>query len=223
MKLTADLVAASPSYINAIKEYELDLSNNHITQLENLGSTRNLYDALNICTNTVRVLGNFPSLPRLLSIYASDNRIASIDRSIATAIPNIRTLVLTGNDLHELTDLEPLKELMQLEHLSVAGNPVASVQYARLWCVWRFKMLKVLDFERVTEKERNEARELFEVDGELTALAGDVLAVQQTNTFVPGEGLEEETVDLDKQQTISELKARIRSEMAQIEAMDEYI
>ncbi|KAJ2706218.1 hypothetical protein H4S00_007097 [Coemansia sp. D1744] len=84
-------------------------------------------------------------------------------------------------------------------------------------------MLKVLDFERVTEKERKEARELFEVDGELTALAGDVLAVQQTNTFVPGEGLEEETVDLDKQQTISELKARIRSEMAQIEAMDEYI
>ncbi|KAJ2501717.1 U2 snRNP complex subunit [Coemansia sp. RSA 1972] len=224
MKLTADLVAASPSYINAIKEYELDLSNNHITQLENLGSTRNLYDALNLCTNTVRVLGNFPSLPRLLSIYASDNRIASIDRTLASSIPNIRTLVLTGNDLRELSDLEPLREFTQLEHLSVVGNPVASVQWARLWCVWRFKALKVLDFERVTERERKEAQKVFETNGELSALALDILAVQQTNTFVPGEGLEEEeTVDLDKQQSIAELKARIRSEMAQIEAMDEYI
>ncbi|KAJ2662071.1 U2 snRNP complex subunit [Coemansia sp. RSA 1199] len=222
MKLTADLVAASPSYINAIKEYELDLSNNHITQLENLGSTRNLYDALNICTNTVRILGNFPSLPRLLSIYASDNRIASIDRAIATSIPNVRTLVLTGNDLRELSDLEPLREFAHLEYLSVAGNPVASVTYARLWCVWRFASLKVLDFERVTEKERKEALELFEVEGELSALALDILAVQKTNTFVPGEGLDE-PVDVDKQQNIAELKARIRSEMAQIEAMDEYI
>ncbi|KAJ2449134.1 U2 snRNP complex subunit [Coemansia sp. RSA 2336] len=224
MKLTADLIANSASYINAIKEYELDLSGNHITLIENLGATRNRYDALNLCNNTIRIVGNFPELTRLQSLYAADNRISTIENGLATTLPNLRTLVLTDNQIQNLVDLEPLRELQELESLSLMSNPVMTKPNARLWCVWRFKALKILNFERVLLKERQEAQELFESSGQPTKLAQSILAMEQStveNTFVPGEM--EVPQDPAKQQSIAELKARIREEMAQVAAMEEFI
>ena len=40
VKLTADLIGRSPYYINAIREQELDLRNNKISAIENLGATK---------------------------------------------------------------------------------------------------------------------------------------------------------------------------------------
>ncbi|KAJ2716957.1 U2 snRNP complex subunit [Coemansia spiralis] len=235
MRLTAVFLSKSPSYINAIKEHELDLSGNHITLIENLGATRDLYDAINFCNNSIRTLGNFPNLQRLQSLYVADNRIASIERDLAACLPNIHTLVLTNNDLAELADLEPLRALSQLRHLSLASNPVMHKPHARLWCVWRMAdSLLVLNFERITLAERTEAKRLFEAPGGgLSDMAKGILAVESaastTNTFVPGEGLgssagqPEAGVDADKQESIAELKARIREEMAQVAAMEEFI
>ncbi|KAJ2610372.1 U2 snRNP complex subunit [Coemansia sp. RSA 1365] len=230
MKLTADLISNSPTYINAIKEFELDLSGSHIALVENLGATRDLYDAINLCNNTVRILGNFPNLQRLQSIYIADNRVSSIERELATHLPQLHTLVLSNNDIAELVDLEPLREFKELQYLSLVNNPVAFKPYTRLWCIWRFSdSLRVLDFERITLAERNEARKLFEIpNGGLSDLAKSILEIESNNakTFVPGEGLEMEqsdTMDIDKQQSIAALKARIREEMAQVEAMEEFV
>ncbi|KAJ2764941.1 U2 snRNP complex subunit, partial [Coemansia nantahalensis] len=189
MKLTAVFLSKSPSYINAVKEHELDLSGNHITLIENLGATRDLYDALNFCNNSIRVLGNFPELQRLQSIYIADNRVASIERDLAACLPNIHTLVLTNNDLAELVDLEPLRAFSRLRHLSLASNPAMHKPHARLWCVWRMpSSLLVLNFERITLAERQEAKRLFEAPGGggLSDLARGILAIESaTNTFVP--------------------------------------
>ncbi|KAJ2881247.1 U2 snRNP complex subunit [Coemansia aciculifera] len=238
MKLTADLIASSPSYINAIKDRELDLSSNNIAVIENLGATRDLNDSLNLCHNNIRVLGNFPTLDRLQCLYLADNRIAAIERDLAQFFPRLRTLVLTNNDIGDLVDLEPLKEFGELEILSLVNNPVMSKKDARLWCVWRLASLRVLDFERVKQGERDEAKRLFEAkDGALTDLAKSILDVKSSapsvaNTFEPGEGLdlgsgavakEMTAEEIQKEQSISELKAKIRDEMAQVEAMEEYI
>ncbi|KAJ1866514.1 hypothetical protein LPJ78_001775 [Coemansia sp. RSA 989] len=224
MKLTADLIANSPTYINAIKEYELDLSGNHIALIENLGATRNLYDSLNLCNNTIRIVGNFPELSRLQSLYIADNRVSTIENGLAQTLPNLRTLVLTDNQIQNLVDLEPLRELEMLESLSLMSNPVMTKPNARLWCVWRFKSLKILNFERVLQKEKQEACELFGSPKQPTKLAQGILAMEQSkveNTFVPGEM--EAPEDPAKQQSIAELKARIREEMAQVAAMEEFI
>ncbi|KAJ2813097.1 U2 snRNP complex subunit, partial [Coemansia sp. 'formosensis'] len=193
MKLTADLVASSPSYINAIKDRELDLSSNNIAVIENLGATRDLNDSLNLCHNNIRILGNFPTLDRLQCLYLADNRIAAIERDLAQFLPRLRTLVLTNNDIGDLVDLEPLKEFGELEILSLVNNPVMSKKDARLWCVWRLASLRVLDFERVKQGEREEAKKMFEAkDGGLTDLAKSILDVKSSapsavNTFEPGE------------------------------------
>ncbi|KAJ2158808.1 U2 snRNP complex subunit [Coemansia sp. RSA 552] len=239
MKLTADLIGSSPTYINAIKEYELDLSGNHIGLIENLGATRDHYDSINLCNNTVRILGNFPEFGRLQSLYIADNRVASIEKGLASCLPNLHTLILTNNDIAELVDLEPLRELSELRFLSLTNNPATFKPHARLWCIWRLSSsLRVLDFERVTQAERGQAKALFETaDGGLSDLAKNILAIESvatTNTFVPGEGLgagqepgadegDGAAMDEDKQQNIADLKARIREEMAQVEAMEEFI
>ncbi|KAJ1734915.1 U2 snRNP complex subunit [Coemansia biformis] len=235
MKLTAGFLSKLPTYINAVKEHELDLSGNHITLIENLGATRDLYDAFNFCNNSIRILGNFPELQRLQSIYIADNRIASIERDLVACLPSLHTLILTNNDLAELVDLEPLKPFTQLRHLSLASNPVMHKPHARLWCIWRMSdSLLVLDFERITMAERKDAKKLFEVQGGgLSDLAKSILAIESAaaNTFVPGEGLagtaagsqQDAGMDVDKQESIAELKAKIREEMAQVEAMEEFI
>lgn len=43
VKLTADLIGRSPFYINAIREQELDLRNNKISAIENLGATKVIF------------------------------------------------------------------------------------------------------------------------------------------------------------------------------------
>ncbi|KAJ1900531.1 U2 snRNP complex subunit [Kickxella alabastrina] len=243
MKLTADLINNSPTYINAIKDRELDLSGNQISLIENLGAARDLNDSLNLCDNSIRVLGNFPTLKRLHSLYLADNRIASIERNLAEYMPNLQTLVLTNNDISDLVDLEPLRNMERLEIVSLVNNPVMRKPHARLWCVWRLSSsLRVLDFEKIGQNERNEAKRLFE-DGKggISELAKSILAIESvaaaSNVFVPGEGLdavlggeqqqhqeaEKSAEDIQREQSIAELKARIREEMAQVEAMEEFI
>lgn len=52
------------------------------------------------------------------------NRINSIQPTIANYIPNLKTLVLTSNNFAELADLDPLKLLPKLTHLSLLDNAV---------------------------------------------------------------------------------------------------
>ncbi|KAJ1998618.1 U2 snRNP complex subunit [Coemansia thaxteri] len=238
MKLTADLISNSPTYINAIKDRELNLSDNNIAVIENLGATRDLNDSLNLCHNCIRILGNFPTLARLKCLYLADNRIAAVERDLSQFLPNLHTLVLSNNDVGDLVDLEPLRLFDSLEILSLVNNPVVSKTNARLWCIWRLSSsLRVLDFERVTLAERQEAKRLFETkDGAYTDLANSILSVKSSapaptaNTFEPGEGLdlaasskEKTAEELQKEQSIAELKAKIRDEMAKVEAMEEFI
>jgi len=60
--------------------------------------------------------------------------------------------VLTNNDIAELGDLEPLKELKHLTYLSLIGNPVREKKYYREWLAWRIPSLRVLDFQKIREK-----------------------------------------------------------------------
>ncbi|KAJ1876504.1 U2 snRNP complex subunit [Coemansia sp. RSA 1722] len=242
MKLTADLISNSPTYINAVKDRELDLSNNNIPLIENLGVTRDLNDSINLCDNNIRVLGNFPALGRLHALYLANNRIVSVEKNLAQFVPHLQTLVLTNNDIADLVDLEPIARLEELEILSLVNNPVMRKPNARLWCIWRFSStLRVLDFEKIGHNERTQAKALFEnASGELSDLAKSILAIESSapsssNVFVPGEGLdqiagqgqqqqhEKTEEEIEKERNITELKARIREEMASVEAMEEFI
>lgn len=70
------------------------------------------------------------------------------------SVPNLTSLSLANNNISELGDLEPLKDLKKLKYLNLIGNPVKERKWYREWLVWRLGSLRVLDFQRIRDKVR---------------------------------------------------------------------
>ncbi|OBZ79857.1 U2 small nuclear ribonucleoprotein A' [Grifola frondosa] len=161
MKLTPELIQSVPSTLNPAKERQLDLRGYTIPAIENLGITKDQHDCIDFTDNSIVVLGNIPLLRRLRTLLLANNRIASISPSLHLSMPNLTTLVLTNNNIAELGDLEPLKDVRSLKYLSLLGNPVQEKKWYREWLAWRIPGLRVLDFQRIRDKERQSAKTLF--------------------------------------------------------------
>ncbi|KAI0044381.1 L domain-like protein [Auriscalpium vulgare] len=171
MKLTPELIAQAASALNPVKERQLDLRGYKIPAIENLGVTKDQHDAIDFTDNSLVVLGNLPLLRRLHTLLLANNRITSISPSLHLSAPNLTTLVLTNNNIQELGDLEPLREVKGLKYLSLLGNPVREKKWYREWLAWRLPGLRVLDFQRIRDKEREVAKGLFLTgDGLLNSL-----------------------------------------------------
>lgn len=59
----------------------------------------------------------------LLNVFYSISRLSD---TLHECLPNINTLILTGNNLQELCDLDALTHLPKLEAMSLLMNPVAT-------------------------------------------------------------------------------------------------
>ncbi|KAF8446153.1 L domain-like protein [Boletus edulis BED1] len=172
VKLTPELLAQASSATSPIRERQLDLRGYKIPAIENLGVTKDQHDAIDLTDNSITVLGNLPLLKRLRTLLLANNRVSSISSSINLSVPNLTTLVLTANSISELGDLEPLKELKHLKYLSLLGNPVREKKWYREWLARRIPSLRVLDFQRIRDKERQTGKSLFlTAEGLPTALA----------------------------------------------------
>ncbi|KDR84845.1 hypothetical protein GALMADRAFT_233265 [Galerina marginata CBS 339.88] len=183
MKLTPELLAQVTSQPNPLKERQLDLRGYKIPAIENLGVTRDQHDAIDFTDNAIVTLGNLPLLKRLQTLLLANNRIQNISPSIHLSVPNLQTLVLTSNSISELGDLEPLKELKHLKYISLLGNPVREKKWYREWLAWRIPGLRVLDFQRIRDKERAQAKSLFvTAEGLPTALATTISTTVSTHS-----------------------------------------
>jgi U2 small nuclear ribonucleoprotein A' len=183
VKLTPELLGQAPSALNPTKERQLDLRGYKIPVIENLGVTRDQHDAIDLTDNSIITLGNLPLLKRLRTLLLANNRISAISPSIHLSVPNLTTLVLTNNNVSELGDLEPLKELKGLKYLSLMGNPVREKKWYREWLAWRLPALRVIDFQRIRDKERQVAKSLFlTAEGLPTALATSISTTVSTHS-----------------------------------------
>ncbi|QRW27186.1 COP9 signalosome complex subunit 6 [Rhizoctonia solani] len=192
MKLTPEVLAAAQSYINPLKDRELNLRGHKIPAIENLGVTHDQHDTIDFTDNALTSLSNLPRLHRLHTLLLASNRISHIAPSIATSAPRLRTIVLTNNLITELADLKPLGTLKHLEFLTLLGNPVREKKNYREWVIWTCaSSLRVLDFQRIKDKERKSCKALFvTAEGLPTALATSIeeaASAQPTGlTFTPG-------------------------------------
>jgi len=182
VRLTAELILTSPSFVNPLKQRELDLRGNKIAQIENLGASEDQYDVLDFSDNDITRLEGFPLLKRLSTILLNNNRVQTIEEGLGSKIPNLEALILTNNRLENLADLDALVELKKLHSLCLMKNPVTRQKHYRLYIIHKIPTLRTLDFQKVRLKERQEATVLF--GGE----AGEKLKAEiiKTKTFVPG-------------------------------------
>lgn len=161
VRLTADLVVRSPQCLNPLKERELILRGNKIPAIENLAVTMDGFDAIDLSDNEVRRLDNFPRMKRLSALFINNNHLVRIGSELGEALPNLQTLMLTGNKLQNLFDLEPLSKLTKLTMLSLLGNPVVRQPHYRLFVISTIPSLKILDFRKIKAKDRIEANKMF--------------------------------------------------------------
>ncbi|KFO83304.1 U2 small nuclear ribonucleoprotein A', partial [Buceros rhinoceros silvestris] len=157
-----------------------------IPVIENLGATLDQFDAIDFSDNEIRKLDGFPLLRRLKTLLMNNNRICRIGENLEQALPSLTELVLTNNNIAELGELDPLSTIKTLTYLSILRNPVTNKKHYRLYVIHKVPQVRVLDFQKVKLKERQEAEKMFK--GKRGAqLAKDI--ARRTKTFNPGAGL----------------------------------
>ena len=142
----------------------------------------------------IKRIGNFEGFTNLEVLWLNDNELEEITgldanfRIKELAVQNNRLLTLQGSlkqfkfltlldlennnlrDLHEV--LAHLEHFNFLKTLTLRGNPCChDTKDYRLHVVHRLPWLHLLDYEAVTERERQEARRLFRVTGSNLGLA----------------------------------------------------
>ncbi|KAH9908643.1 L domain-like protein [Xylariomycetidae sp. FL2044] len=182
MRLTAELLHNSPSWLNALKERELELRGHRIPAIENLG-VAGPQDAIDFVDNDIQVLGNFPLSPRIQTLLLARNRVSAIQPTLASSIPNLTNLQLESNNLAELADLDPLGTFPRLTHLVLRDNPVTKKENYRYWVLWRCPAVRFLDYQKVKLAERQQAEELFGTAEAPTELASKIMGIKSKMTF----------------------------------------
>jgi len=188
MRLTADLIRGAPAYINPLKERELSLRGYKISKIENLGVTEDQYDVLDLSDNEILKLENFPLLQRLHAILLNNNRLCRISKGLGEFLPRLVTLILTGNKITNLEDIDNLAELPRLTHLSLLNNPISKQDHYRLYVIHKLPKLKLLDFRKVKPSERKEAEKKFG-PSTVGGKPKENKMKSQAKTFVVGDGI----------------------------------
>jgi len=162
-RMTAELIAAAPAYINPLHEREINLRGYKIPAIENLGVTEDEYDVIDLSDNDLVKLDNFPLLAQLHTLILNNNRINRIAATIATSLPNLTHLILTNNAIASHTALAPLHHLPHLSNLSLRLCPITRVHEYRLLVLHVLPKLRVLDYQKVKERERKDSRDRYGV------------------------------------------------------------
>lgn len=161
MRLTPDVVAEAPQRLNCLGSRELILRDLAIPAVENLATARDGFDIIDLSANAIASLGAecFPPFPRLTTLYVGSNRIRRIHRGLADSLPNLEILVLTGNVISSVDDLNltELARFKKLYTLSYLDNPVASDSTVRSLLIHQIPTLRFINFARVTRAERQAA------------------------------------------------------------------
>lgn len=200
MRLSADVLSQAEQRSNPLNERELVLRGLGIDSIEHLGATRDLFDAIDFTDNRLTRLENFPRLARLSTLFLAGNILDAVDgKNLVRNVPNIRELVLTDNrigGLHEIGNIAT--GCRKLEFLTLVGNPVTRRQHYRLYTIYKIPTLKVLDFVKVKQAERDRAGRLAkssagaalegDVEAEAREAAKSTSSMTTTRTFTPGEG-----------------------------------
>ena len=160
---------------------------NKIGAIENLGATQNQFDAIDLSDNEIVKLEGFPPLKRLHTLLLNNNRIARVGKNLEEQVPMMSCLILTNNRLNNLADVDPLSGLKHLKNLSLMGNPVTKKSNYRLYVVFKLPQLKVLDFRKVKQAEREKAAATFRGSAtDATEANGGSRKRKKAGTFEPG-------------------------------------
>lgn len=126
MRITAELLSSVEQRTNPLGDRELVLRGLGIATIENLGITKDAFDAWDMTDNRITVLGNLPQVPRLKTWLLSGNNVETVEmENLSRNAPNVCHLTLCQNRISSLAEVQKLgQSFPKVEFLSLVGNPV---------------------------------------------------------------------------------------------------
>jgi len=163
MRITADLITKCVAYMDPLNNFHLDLRGYKIPFLENLTATNDQFGTIDLTDNEIVTLESLPQLLRLHTLLLANNRITKIDEEFSAMCPSLESLILTNNKLASLNEISKLAKSCgnSLVRLSLVGNLVSQAPHYRAFVIFKLPKLRVLDFQKVSQKERAAATKLF--------------------------------------------------------------
>lgn len=153
----------APAYTNALRTEELLLRGSHISSCKELADLPDRYDVLDLTHNDLdRLTGEFAELRRLSGLLLAHNKISLVAEDFGLRVPRLEMLSLAHNEVSDVAQLQFLRHLPRLQHLSLEGNPITEnlVDYRDRVVALQPK-LRFLDYERVREADRQRAVQKF--------------------------------------------------------------
>ena len=161
VKLTSEVISKGFQYMNVSKEYELSLRGFKIMEIQNLSATNDQFACINLTDNSISEVNYLPQLKRLKTLMLINNRISKIEKDFAINCPFLTNLVLTNNKIADFEQIDNIASCKSLEKLYLVDNMVTKMKNYRLYVIYKIPTLRILDYQRVTKKEREEAIKKF--------------------------------------------------------------
>ncbi|XP_068270352.1 centriolin isoform X1 [Nyctibius grandis] len=141
----------------------LNLSNNQIEKIEKLDKLMKLRE-LNLSCNRISKIEGIEHMQNLQKLNLAGNEIEHIPVWVGKKLRSLRVLNLNQNTVSSLHDIAKLKPLQDLTSLFLADNPVVSLPHYRLYTIFHLRALENLDGQPVTNHDRQEALERFNLE-----------------------------------------------------------
>ena len=161
VKLTSEVISRGFQYMNVSKEYELSLRGFKIMDIQNLSATNDQFACINLTDNSISEINMLPQLKRLKTLMLINNRISRIENDFAINCPFLTNLVLTNNKISDFQQIDNIASCKSLQKLYLVDNVVTKMKNYRLYVIYKIPTLRILDYQRVTKKEREEAKKKF--------------------------------------------------------------
>ena len=161
VKLTSEVISHGYQYMNVMKEYELSLRGFKIMNIQNLSATNDQFSCINLTDNSISEINILPQLKRLKTLMLINNRISNVEKDFAINCPFLTNLILINNKISDFQQIDNIATCKSLEKLYLLDNIVTKLKNYRLYVIFKIPSLRILDFQRVTKKEREEAFNKF--------------------------------------------------------------
>ncbi|NXN96732.1 CNTRL protein, partial [Rhinopomastus cyanomelas] len=141
----------------------LSLSNNKIEKIEKLDKLMKLQE-LNLSYNHISKIEGIEHMQNLQKLNLAGNEIEHIPVWVGKKLRSLRILNLKQNKISSLHDIAKLKPLQDVTSLILADNPVVNLPHYRLYTIFHLRALENLDDQPVTNQDRQEALQRFNLE-----------------------------------------------------------
>jgi len=137
----------------------LELRGNRLTSIEGIEipTLKSLYLAANRLTD----LCGIGKMVNLQTLHVRDNQIASLD-GFSDSMTRLNYVNLRGNSVAEISELEKLQVLPELQSISLSENPCVEGENYRIEVLILLRKLERLDKDHYSTEERTEAEDIYD-------------------------------------------------------------